>query len=305
MRGFEQYLAGEAAVAAFAEGRGGPLAAPLAGAPVAAFRPAARFPATYSRKFVAGLERGFGKDTTLTVDYSLIRGFHLPRLRNARLGLPPRYELEQSARSAFHGGSVTLNRRMSRELSFLLTYSGGTTHDDGSDYDEQPMDPAGTRKDWALSRQHQAHRMVASALFDLPVELWPGGPRWLLGPLDRVTVAPIVTAGTGRPVNALDSTDTFRTGAYPISARPYGLARNPYLSPGTFSTELRLMKTIPMKKERARMQFGVEFFNLTNHSNPLRVSPYYTARGAKLDTYRDFLETNNARQIGFFAQFEY
>ena len=44
--------------------------------------------------------------------------------------------------------------------------------------------------------------------------------QWLA--LDHVTIAPIATAGTGRPIRALDSTDTLRTGAYPISARPFG-----------------------------------------------------------------------------------
>ena len=48
--------------------------------------------------------------------------------------------------------------------------------------------------------------------------------------------------GSGRPLNALDSTDLFRTGAYPITARPFDLARNPFFQSGTVSLDLRLMK---------------------------------------------------------------
>jgi len=46
-----------------------------------------------------------------------------------------------------------------------------------------------------------------------------------------------------------------------------------------------------------RLQVGVEAFNLMNHSNPLRVSPYYAARGARLTSYGGAVETLNARQI--------
>ncbi len=289
-RGFEQYVAGPRAAEAFNIALGGSLETPLPGAARISYRPSSRFPATYSRKFVIGAERGFGKDTTLTAEYSFILGFHLPRIRNAALGLPPAYELEQTARSSFRGGSVVLNRRLSRELAFLASYSFGRTWDDSSDFDEHPMDPSDIRRDWALSRQHQAHRVAASALFEL---------------MEGITAAPIVTAGTGRPVNALDSTDALRTGAYPLSARPFGLARNPYFSPGNFSCDLRLMKTIRMMKERTWFQFGIQFFNLTNHSNPLRISPYFAAGGKRLDSYRGVIETNNARQVEFFAQFEY
>ncbi len=65
------------------------------------------------------------------------------------------------------------------------------------------------------------------------------------------------------------------------------------------------MKTLFLWRERARLQFGIEAFNLTNHSNPLRVSPYYVSRGRRLDSYGGALETLNARQIQWLVQLEY
>ncbi len=291
-----QYLTGADAVRALGAGSGGPLTAPLGGLLSGRFQADAGFPSTYSRKFTAGLERRLDKDTKLTVEYAAVRGFHLPRVRNIAGGLPPVYQLEQTAQSDYDGVSVSANRRLTGNVTFLAAYHASRTRDDASDYDEHPLDPRNLRLDWGPSRQHQAHRLAASALFELADE----------GPLKDVIVSPIFTAGSGRPLNALDTTDALRTGAYPLSARPFGLGRNPFLGPPAVSVDLRVMKGIwVVKPRRAVLQVGVEAFNLLNHSNPLRVSPYYAAGGRRLDSYRDAVETLNARQFQLVAQFEF
>jgi len=305
IHGFEQYLVGEAAVHALELSRGATLPDAIAGAAPAVYQSDSKFPSTYSTKATAGVERSLGKDTTLTLEYSYVRGLHLPRLRNAAGHLPALYQLEQTAYSSYSGVSMSLNRRMSRELSFLVAYHLGQSHDDASDFDEQPLDPLDLRRDWARSRQHQTQRLAASALFELPVEEMHGLPGRLRESLEHVTVAPILTTGSGRPINALDATDSFRTGAYPISARPFDLARNPFLSPSTTSLDLRTMKTFHFKHDRAYVQAGIEVFNLTNHSNPLRVSQYYAANEVRLPSYGQAVETLNARQVQFLIQVEY
>jgi hypothetical protein len=118
-------------------------------------------------------------------------------------------------------------------------------------------------------------------------------------------VAPIFTIGSGRPINALDSTDVFRTAAYPVSARPFGLGRNPFFSPAFVNFDIRTMKTFYFRQERLFLQVGVEAFNLMNHSNPLRVSAYYAAQGNRLTSYGSAVETLNARQIQLLIQLEY
>ncbi len=303
--GFEQYLVGEDAVRALAFGRGAPLAAPIDGLLTSSYRADPDFPSTHSRKITGGIEYGLGRETKLTVEYAAVRGFHLPRVRNIRGLLPALYQLEQTARSTYQGVSVSVQRRLIRELAFLVAYTHGRAHDDGSDFDEHPLDPFDFRKDWALSRQHQSQRLAASALFELPVEDWEAGPDWLRESLEDVIVSPILTLGSGRPVNALSTTDTLRTGAFPISARPAGLGRNAFLGPKVANIDLRIMKGFWVKEGRAILQFGVEAFNLLNHSNALRVSPYFLSGAGQLGSYGEALETLNARQIQLMVQFEY
>ena len=294
IRGFEQYAVGPDAVRAWALGRGQTLPHPLPGLAPSTYQTAADFASPYSRKFSAGAEYGLGKDTSVSVEASHVRGFRLPRTRNVSGTLPPRYELEQTGRSNFAGATVSLNRRMRQDLTYLIGYSIGRTRDDGSDFDEQPMDPLNIRRDWALSRQHQSHRLAASAVFELPGD-WLEGISW----------APIVTLGSGRPINALLTTDAYRTGAYPLNARPAGLSRNPFFSPPTRSLDLRIMKTWKVQDGRAVLQLGVESFNLTNHSNLERVSQFYAGPQGRLDTYGSPLESLPGRQIQFLMQFEF
>jgi hypothetical protein len=216
LQGFEQYAVGDDAVRALSLSHGSLLSSPLVDVASSLYRTSSRFPSTYSRKLNAGAEYGLGKDTSISIEASQIRGFHLPRTRNVLGTVPPQYELEQTARSDYLGASVSVNRRMSRELTYLIAYNVGRTNDDGSDFVEQPLDPLNIRRDWARSRQHQSHRLAASAVFELPLESGRHVPGWLKEAFEGLSFAPIFSLGSGRPINALLTSDVFRTGAYPI-----------------------------------------------------------------------------------------
>ncbi|MFL6446932.1 MAG: carboxypeptidase regulatory-like domain-containing protein [Bryobacteraceae bacterium] len=300
-QGFEQYAEGAAAAQVFAHAQGGTLTAAIPGITHSVYRPQSAFAlnSTYARKFTAGVERALDTDTTLTVEYMNIAGFHLPRLRNAALVLPPQFLLEQSAHSTYQGVSVTLRRRLTKELTYLVAYTAGAAYDDSSDFNEQPLNPANTRLDWARSRQYQAHRLVASSLFELPFDDL-GAPRWLQKLGKNFDLAPIISVGSPRPVNALATTDLYRTGAYPISARMDGLSRNPFYQRGLFNIDLRVTKGFEWWRDHGIFLFGVGVYNLTNRTNPILVSAYYG-----LDTYRGLIETANARQVQFSFQWEF
>jgi hypothetical protein len=75
--------------------------------------------------------------------------------------------------------------------------------------------------------------------------------------------------------------------AYPISARPAGLDRNPFYQRGLLNVDVRVTKGVEWWKDHGIFLFGVGVYNLTNHTNPILVSAYYG-----LDTYRGLIETS-------------
>jgi hypothetical protein len=305
IHGFEQYAAGGTAARAFALAQGGALNAPLDGVAHSIYRPDTHFPSTYARHITAGVERSFGPDTTLTVEYLNVHGFHLPRIRNINGTLPPLYQLEQTSSSTYQGLSIALNRRLSHELTYLISYTESRAWDDASDFDEQPLNPNHTRLDWARSRQYQAHRLVASGIFELPFGDMLAAPVWLRRLSHEFEFGPIVSVGSPRPINALESTDLFRTGAYPISARRLDLARNPFFDRWTISADLRVSKGFVLAKDRGLLSVGVDGYNLTNHTNSLRVSPYYSDGENMIPSYKGLVETQGARQFQFTIEWEF
>lgn len=256
-------------------------------------------PATQAAKVTAGVERLLDRDTTLSADFSYVRGLHLPRTRNAALTLPAHYILENTASSRYTGVTITANRRVTQEINFIGTYTTGVTRDDASDFDEHPGDPRNHRADWALGRQHQRHRVSVSGLFEIPVEDDTPLPAWLREPLEEITLAPIFTYGSPRPLNQLAPFDRVGAAAYPLSARPAALARNAAQGPAIHSFDLRVFKTLNVHDGRAKWFLGAESFNLFNHTNVLRVNPFTTPG------FGGAIEILQARQIQLFSAFEF
>lgn len=264
-----------------------------------AYKVSSNLPGAYGAKVTAGAERKLNADTTLAVEFSHVRGLHLPRIRNYTGTLPAQFLLEQNASSTYDGVTLTLSRRMTSEFGYLVSYTGGRTKDDGSDYDEQPLNPLNLRQEWALSRQHQAHRITATALFEIEAL------EKLSSKLQHIHIVPTVAYGSGRPLPALETSDVYRTGAFPISARAAGLGRNPFFTAANASVDARVFKEMHWEAKHIRLQFGVEGYNLLNRSNPIRMLPYYSAQGQKLNNYRETIEYSPARQLQLFLHFEF
>src|SRR5262249_55900830 len=159
--------------------------------------------------------------------------------------------------STYHGLSVSLNRRLSNEFELSAGYTFSKTIDNASDFDEQPENPFSLRGERVLSRNDQRQRFVLSALYDLPFgeeeekALKPAqsqkrGSAFLAEVLGHTEVAPIVTIGSGRPVNPLTGLDSNRSNAFPLSSRPLGLGRNTLKTPAFATVDMRGLKYLPI-----------------------------------------------------------
>lgn len=347
LQAFEQVADGSTATSLFAISEGGPLAAPTPGIAPSIFHADPRMETLYSQQASAGAEYQVAKNLTLRGDYLFVHGLRLPRTVNinllppvvltpanaASLGIPnplpqqigrevfsparlnPQfndiYELQNSAGSTYHSASLTLSRRMNEELEFSASYTHSKTFDDASDFDEQPQNPFDLRAENAVSRQHQQHRFVFNALWDLPIgedEDKGGKPDkngdWLTETFSHIEVAPILTIESGRPVNPLTGLDSNQSHAFPLAARPFALSRNSLSTPALATMDFHVLKYFPFGGVK-RLDVVAEFFNLFNHANVSQVNPVFGASLTPIPGFGQPIAGTGARQIQFSLDFEF
>jgi hypothetical protein len=344
---FEQVADGTAAATLFGVAGGGGLSAPALAIAPSIFRANPRMATPYSQQASAGAEYLLAKDLTVRGDYLFVHGLKLPRTINVNL-LPPVtltaatavslgvpnptpqqigrevfaparaipqfddiYQLQNSAGSTYHGGSLTLSRRMNAELEFSASYTLSKTFDNASDYDEQPQNPFDLRAENAISRQHQQQRFVFNALWDLPIgdEEEKGGKAeentgWLTETFSHIEVAPILTLGSGRPINPVTGVDSNRSHAFPLAARPLAFGRNSLQTPTMFTADLRVLKYFPFGGAK-RLDVVTEFFNLFNRTNVFQINPVFGSSLTRIAKFRQPVAGTGARQVQFSLDFEF
>jgi hypothetical protein len=222
------------------------------------------------------------------------------------------YQLQDSAKSTYNGASLTLTRRMNEELEFSASYTLSKTLDDASDFDEQPQNPFNLRAEKALSRQHQQQRFVFNALWDLPIgeeEGDKGGKRegsagWLTQSFSHIEVAPILTLGSGPPVDPLTGLDSNQSHAFPLSARPLGLGRNSLNTPALATMDFRVLKYFPFGSVK-HLDLVAEFFNLFNSANVSQINPVFGSGLTPMPGFKQPVAGTGAREIQFSLDFEF
>jgi hypothetical protein len=237
----------------------------------------------YSQQASVAIEHQIATNLTATASFLTVRGVKLPRTRL--------FQLEDSASSTYHGASFTLNRRMSDEFEASVSYTLSKTYDDASDWTDQSTERA-------ISLQHQQQRLVCNALWELPIGD-EAPPTTLLGKaFQHIELAPIVTLGSGRPVNPLTGIDTYRTGVWPLYANPVGYSRNSLRTAPFYNIDFRVLRFFPLSKT-ARLDIVGEAFNLLNHPNVSQINPVFGP------SFRQPLLAAGGRQIQFSIDFEF
>ena len=229
--------------------------------------------------------------------------------------LDPAYDavnlIEDSASSTYHGLSFSVNRQI-EGFTLSASYTLSKTIDDASDFSEQPQNPFDLRSERALSLNSQAQRFVLSGLFDLPFgndeETGSQSQKKRSGFLDRmlrsVELAPIITAGSGLPVNPLTGLDSSRSHAFPLSSRPLGLGRDTLRTPPLAMVDLRILKAIYFSPQK-HLDLVVESFNLLNHTNVSLINPFFGPGSGPIESFAQPMDAFPARQVEFSIDLEY
>lgn len=200
--------------------------------------------------------------------------------------------------STYHSMQLSLNKRFTRGFTVLASHTWSKLIDNASADDSQPANPFNVAAEKGLSDLDVAHRFVASFVWDLPRLPWEGG--WVRYLLSGWQANGIVSLQSGRPFSILSGRDNsqsgvnldradlvghpkldsgrshrelidryFNTAAFaPNPIGTFGTSgRNILRGPGFASVDFGLARIIPLLRERQRVQFRAEFFNLFNRVN--------------------------------------
>jgi len=156
----------------------------------------------------------------------------------------------------------------------------------------QPLNPLNLRQDYALSDLDQRKRFTMSAYWVPPFNLIQN--RTLRAALEGFQLSGIVALYDGRPYNGTVSGSPSPAGTASGllgvggSTRAPFRGRNVYTGPGGATVDARLAREFRIK-ERARLQFIAEAFNLFNRVNVTSiVTTQYNVRGTVLFPRTDF-----------------
>src|SRR5580704_10414934 len=177
-------------------------------------------------------------------------------------------EFQSAASSVYNGGTLSINRRMARGTYLRISYTFAHAIDDGQDALVAGA-PATVQNSYQPNAERgpsvtdQRQRFVAA--FSAEPRPFHRGQELLGHIFNDWKISSIVTAGSGRPVNAIVSGDPNQDGDYDNDRLP-GYSRNAFTGPDYASTDLRVVRKIHIG-HGYRLEFTADSFNLFNHNN--------------------------------------
>jgi hypothetical protein len=193
--------------------------------------------------------------------------------------------------SWYHSMVLSLHKSMSAGLSFTVNYTLSRAYDGGQvpgqfgtfNGTDSPIDPRNRKLEYALSDLDQRHRFVGNLVW-VPSYAKKISSRPLRTMLDGFTFSTIVIAAAGQPVTGtingfpsggpaggLTGGTVNNSGTALSSSRFPGVARNSTAGPGMSNVDIRIGRQFTIK-ERYKLSFIGEAFNLFNHTNVFTVN---------------------------------
>jgi hypothetical protein len=175
---------------------------------------------------------------------------------------------ESEASSVYHGATVSLRRQMAHGIYFRLGYTYAHSIDDGQDALVAGR-PAAVQNSYSPSSERgnsvtdQRNRAVFSWIYE-PRAL-NGGRGWLGKVSKNWKNSGVVTAGSGRPVNATVIGDANQDDNSSNDRLP-AARRNSFVGPDYTSSDMRISRRIYVRKG-LKLDFSAESFNLFNRLN--------------------------------------
>ena len=257
----------------------------------------------YTEQWSFGVEYQLAKDTSVTIGYLGVKGTHLQRTRDINL-LPPvptpihdgsgngfvflRFpgrrlanfgrisEFESSADSIYNGLTISVNKRFSKGLQFLASYTYSKVIDDapdgtsvvpfnGGDDAKMVQNPLNPAADRALGVTDLRNRLVLSGIWDPGSYAGRISNSLVRGMVTGWSVSAILSAQSGSPYSAVVGAD-LNNDSNRFTDRVPGIGRNTFTGPNFISLDPRITREFRFR-EYARLQLIAEGFNILNRAN--------------------------------------
>src|SRR6266545_2961608 len=242
----------------------------------------------YSIQGSFGIDRQIGQDWKVSFSYLVNHGVKLIRSRQVNAVADPRvldafgrpaligrvdptrlanFTVETAGNSIYHGLTVAMEKRFSRNYQMIASYTYSKTIADATDinFEQGPQDPTNTRADRGLSSFDVRHRLTISAVFDSPFRGGSGSP-WYQRLVADFYLSPILTARSGFPFDIRTGIDVNMDSN--ANDRPFAVGRNTGIGPGFFTTDLRLGRRIRFGADELRsLEILLDAFNIFNRVN--------------------------------------
>ncbi len=247
------------------------------------------FPNPYAENASLQVERTLGRDVQISVGYSYLHALRLHYYGHANakpVGLLPDGKVQLApadpnfgfsfldspdAKSLYHAGFVTLNKRFRSHYGITANYTWSRSIDNQTtiQYATGPQNYFARNQERAVSDNHVAHRFILTGLVDSPFRD-PFGKDWSFG-LTTTLQSP-------RYQSVLVGFDTNGDG-FPFSDRVGLLGRNTYAGDVLRNVDIRVQRDIPfeLSQHQVKTTFSFEVFNLFNRVNVLDVDNIYAA----------------------------
>jgi outer membrane receptor protein involved in Fe transport len=192
--------------------------------------------------------------------------------------------------SWYNGMLLTVRRPLNHEVDLLFNYTLSKAIDDGAVSGQfgtfygtdDPVNPYNQKQENALSDLDQRQRFVGSVVWT-PLFTKKISNKVVRSLADGFVLSSVMTFATGMPVtgsisgfpsNGVDGGLTggvVSNSAAATGGRIPWIGRNTFKGPGMQDIDFRIMREVPIR-ERMRLQFLGEAFNLFNHMNIFSVN---------------------------------
>ena len=175
---------------------------------------------------------------------------------------------ESASSSVYNGATLSIRRRMTSGIYFMLSYTFAHAVDDGQDALVAGR-PATVQNSYAPNSEKgpsvtdQRHRFAFS--YVLAPKLFHRDHEWMGRIFNNWKTSGVVTIGSGRPISATVTGDANQDGNTSNDRLP-GFSRNSLVGPDYATADIRLSRRL-LLGDRMKLEFLAESFNLLNRDN--------------------------------------